>query len=66
MSEMSKNSEPNWIEESKIYEKCPKCPHGLLNIRVRRSFFVKFFLGWRNIRRYKCNNCGFKAYIQVK
>lgn len=42
---------------------CPLCKNGLLYERVPRPFFIKFFLFFLPIKRYKCYSCGKKPYI---
>jgi transposase-like protein len=46
----------------KSYPVCPKCKRKM-DIRITRSIFVKIFLFWLPIRRYKCSNCGNKRHV---
>jgi hypothetical protein len=41
---------------------CSKCKKGRLE-RTKRARFVKIFLFWLPIRRYKCDMCGRKVYL---
>lgn len=44
---------------------CSKCKNGL-DERMHRGFFVKKFLFWLPIRRYKCYRCKRGQYVLVK
>ncbi len=63
---MAKNLENAWMDTSRTYAKCPKCGTGYLDTRVPRGFFVKHVLFWLDVKRYKCNNCGNKVYLNNK
>ena len=56
-------TEINWLNNSKTYKKCPKCSKGELDIRVKRGRFVKTFLFFLDLKRYKCSTCGFTMYL---
>lgn len=43
--------------------KCPRCGKGLLDTRVPRAFWVKLFLFWLPIKRYRCDNCNKKIHV---
>lgn len=45
---------------------CPKCKEGKLQERVPRSFFVKTFLFFVPMKRYRCYKCNKKPYIVIK
>jgi len=63
---MSVESEIKWIYPEKKYWKCPICEIGYLDRRVPRDPFVKYLLFWRDVKRYKCNNCQAKVYIKKR
>lgn len=42
---------------------CPKCKDGKLQERVPRSKFVKTFLFFIPLKRYKCYKCYKKPYV---
>lgn len=44
-------------------KKCNKCNKGDLDTRAKRGVFVKMFLFWLPIKRYKCNYCNKKTYL---
>lgn len=43
--------------------RCPRCKKGRLYDRVPRAYFVKIFLFFLPLRRYKCYYCGKRPYI---
>lgn len=55
---------PHWITETKHYNKCPVCKIGFLDTRIHRDPFVKYILFFKDIKRYRCNNCYSKVYIR--
>lgn len=61
---MLSNPELRWIYETRNYERCPICKIGFLDKRVAREPFVKYVLFWKDIRRYRCNNCYRKSYVK--
>ncbi|WP_460680648.1 hypothetical protein [Mucilaginibacter koreensis] len=44
-------------------KKCPKCNKGVLDERTRRGAFVRTFLFWLPIKRYRCSVCYQKSYV---
>jgi hypothetical protein len=42
---------------------CPKCNHGVLEDRLPRGFFVKYFLGFLPFRKYICYSCLKTSYV---
>lgn len=46
----------------KSYPFCPKCKKRMED-RVARSTFVKTFLFWIPLKRYKCYSCNRKRYV---
>lgn len=42
---------------------CPKCRAGMLYERVPRAWWVKTFLFFLQLKRYKCYKCGRKPYV---
>lgn len=53
----------DWINQPRTYNRCPKCKVGFLDTRTHRSLFAKTFLFWKEIKRYKCNNCDARVYV---
>jgi hypothetical protein len=51
------------MNAASIVRKCPKCKKGTLDYRTPRGFFVKAFLFWLPIRRYRCSKCTKRSYI---
>ncbi len=51
------------MEPIKERKKCTKCGKGELDTRIPRSFFVKTFLFWLPLKRYRCNICWAKTYV---
>jgi len=45
---------------------CPKCKVGSLKERVPRSKFVKTFLFFIPLKRYRCYKCNKKPYVLKK
>jgi len=43
--------------------KCPKCSIGVLKIRAKRPFLVKYALFFLPIKRYRCSSCYKKSYV---
>jgi CRP-like cAMP-binding protein len=52
-----------WLTVNKVYKKCPHCKDGELDIRVKRSKLVKFFLFFLPLKRYACSSCERKVYL---
>jgi len=44
-------------------KKCRKCKRGKLDTRAKRGVFVKTFLFWLPIKRYRCDTCYKKSYV---
>lgn len=63
---MDKLNDYEWINVTPRYRKCPHCAKGQLDTRVKRGFFVRFFLSWMNLRRYQCNSCEKKVYVKAQ
>jgi len=61
---LSENKELEWLNHSPSYRHCPNCEHGVLETRIKRGFFVKYFFIWMDVKRYQCNACGKKVYIK--
>jgi len=59
------SAKPNWIEESIIYVKCPRCKIGDLDVRVRRGILIKYMLMFSDVKRYRCSNCYAKVYAKT-
>jgi len=57
---------PEWHRVGKDvhYRKCPRCPTGMLNMRVSRGAAFKLFLGWLPVRRYQCSTCSRRFYVR--
>lgn len=51
------------MEQAGAKRLCPKCKKGFLDYRTPRAFWVKTFLFWLPIRRYKCSYCDKKTYV---
>lgn len=51
------------MEQASAKRTCPKCKKGYLDYRTPRAFWVKMFLFWLPIRRYKCSYCDKKTYV---
>jgi len=62
---MITHSHNKWINPDKDYKKCPVCLVGRLDKRIPRNFIFKYVLFWKDVKRYKCNNCGTKVYTQT-
>jgi len=56
--------ELQWVYQTRNYHSCPICKIGLLDTRVQRDPFVKYVLFFKDIKRYRCNNCYSKVYIR--
>jgi len=44
-------------------KKCRKCHIGKLDTRAKRGPFVRTFLFWLPIKRYRCDCCYKKSYV---
>jgi hypothetical protein len=60
---MSEKINPNWLEATRSYTKCPKCEKGLLDTRIPRSFLYKYVFVWADVKRFKCNNCMVRLHL---
>jgi ribosomal protein S27AE len=58
-------NENAWSSIVRKYHKCPRCKNGILDTRVKRSFLVKNLFFWSQKKRYQCNSCGKKSYIEI-
>jgi len=61
---MTEQDTPEWINVIPSYHKCPHCPQGKLDTRIKRGFFVRNIFIWMHVKRYQCNCCGRKVYIK--
>jgi hypothetical protein len=64
--ELASPDNPNlkWLYQTRNYNRCPICKIGLLDKRVPRDPFVKYVLFFKDVKRYRCNNCYSKVYIK--
>lgn len=51
------------IPKERVIPTCPKCKEGKLQERIPRSKFVKTFLFFIPLKRYKCYKCYKRPYI---
>ncbi|QHS58227.1 hypothetical protein [Chitinophaga agri] len=55
----------NDVERIELQD-CPKCKHGVLEDRLPRGFFAKYFLGFLPLRKYICYSCLKTSYVLHK
>ncbi len=56
--------ESDIVKGEKMMYSCPKCESEFYpRDRIHRSFFVKTFLFWLPLKRYRCRNCKHKFYV---
>lgn len=63
---MTNTQQPEWIDHPKTYKQCPKCQKFELDTRLPRGFWVKHFLFWKAMKKYRCGSCGAEVYIEEK